>query len=415
MREKKQKNWMKYIGAILLFLLAGSFFTAKPCLAASAEIEITTTSTEVTLGDSIEVYVTVTSDVQSGGVEANLVYDEDILEYRYSSDYVSGNSGFLKISDMNETEAADIRQYVLKFDARKVGVCKISVSGRAMVYDYEFEEDMAVSSTDLSVHVKAAETASENAFLKSLKINPSELIPDFDKKVFEYNVAVGSETQRLIIDAITEDKDATVSISGNDFLKEGENKIIITVFAESGAVIEYTINAFREFAPEDETDEVSENPEEVKSTFSLVNSNGSIFALYEGKYKLDEPGSEVKIPAGYVKSKIIVSDISINAYYPENDMASNFLLIYAINDQNEAGFYQYDKIEKTLQRFVSEGSGGFESPDETDLEEIMQSEEYHKNLNKAALIIAVLSILYIILIAFLIRMYVKSKGRRRRR
>jgi hypothetical protein len=415
MTDKNIKNIMKYIGALLLFILAGSLFTAKPCLAASAEIELSTNSTEITAGDRIFVYVKVNSDIKSGGFEANVTYNEDVLEYQSKASFVSGNNGYLRISD-TEGEASNSRKYTLEFEATQVGVCEIAIDGRAMVYDYDTGDDMPVSSNVLKINVKAPATASEDAYLQSLKINPSVLTPAFDKNVFDYSTSVGSDVNNLIIDALPEDKKATVSISGNESLKEGENKIVITVLAESGAVIEYTINVAKEAAPAEVPDNTSADPTLAANTLGLIQKDGVIYAVYQGKYKLAEPGSDVTIPAGYVKTKIIISDISISAYYPENNMDSEFLLIYAVNDQGESGFYRYDKIEKTLQRFDSGETAAYDNSDgQTSEETAAQADEYRSNLNKAALIIALLSILCIILIILMVRFILQSKGNKKRR
>ncbi|MDF2944589.1 MAG: hypothetical protein K0S01_3447, partial [Herbinix sp.] len=230
----------KQIGVFILLFIAGGFVTAKPCLAASAEIEIASEASSITVGDNVYVYITITSNTLFSDFEANLTYDDNILEYQGGASVITGSSGFLKISDMGITEGSNTRKYTLKFEALQVGTSEISFSGPAMVSDFALEREMSVSSNVLTLEVKPTVTASSNANLKSLKINPSILEPIFDKNVFNYNVNVGYETENLIIDALPEDNKASVSISGNDFLKEGENKVIVTVLAESGDIIEYT-------------------------------------------------------------------------------------------------------------------------------------------------------------------------------
>ncbi|HCR39554.1 MAG TPA: hypothetical protein DIW41_01505, partial [Lachnospiraceae bacterium] len=71
----------KYIGTILFALLAGIFFTTKPVQAASAEIEIAADTKEVTVGDDFFVYIRITSDTMFGDFEANLTYDDELIEY----------------------------------------------------------------------------------------------------------------------------------------------------------------------------------------------------------------------------------------------------------------------------------------------------------------------------------------------
>lgn len=404
------KKIIKYLAAFFLFIIAGVMITAKPCQAASAEIEISADTTEVTLGDSLFVYITVSSDILFGDFEANVTYDDEILDYQSVFPAITGSNGFLKISDIGVSDGTDVRKYTLKFEATKLGVCEISFREPIMVYEYETGDGMSVSSNVLNINVKAAETASDNAFLNSLKTSPSELTPAFDKNVFEYSTNIGYETEKLIINALPEDNKSTVSISGNEILKEGENKIIITVLAESGAVIEYTINVLRDKAPIVVTDGSTITPGAAQSAFKVIQIEGDIFAVYEGKYKLVEPGSEVNIPTGYVKTKVILSDISINAYSPENDLDNDFRLLYATNELGESGFYRYDRIEKTMQRFVPQEAYGFDNVAASNTDEIIQSAKYHANLNKAALAIAILSVICILLAAVSIRLFLKSRG-----
>lgn len=403
----------KYVRVLLFALLAGIFFTAKPVQAASAEIEIAADTKEVTAGDDFFVYIRITSDTMFGDFEANLTYDDEQIEYIDGASVITGSSGFLKISDFGLAEGNTNRKYTLKFHAVKPGTVEISFPGRAMVYDFETSDEMSVSSNVLTLEVKAAETASQNAYLKSLKTSPSQLTPEFNKTVYEYSTEVASDVSKLVIDALPEDEKATIKISGNDLLKEGENKIIVTVLAESGDVIEYTIKVMRAVAPESETpEEPTIAPGKSQSLFEVVRLDGEVYAVYSGKYKLVTPGSDVAVPEGFVKGEAILSDISVTAYFPEEFMEnrnSDFYLIYAENEFGEKGFYLYDKIEKTLQRYAPENFKGSNAAG-TEENESVQAKEYHANLTKAAVVIAILAVLIALLLFAFIRLYMKQKG-----
>jgi hypothetical protein len=392
--------------------MAGGLFTAKPCRAASAEVEIAADTTEVTEGDTIFVYIRITSDTLFGNFEANLIYNDDVFEYMGGASVITGNSGFLKISDMGVTEGTDSRKYTLKFEALQVGTSEISFSNRAVVYDFEADREMSVSSNVLTLNVIAPVTASTNTNLQSLKTNPVEIAPEFSQSIFEYNVNVGYETEKLIITALPEDPSASVSIKGNDSLLEGENKVVVTVLAESGDDIEYTINVFREYAPEEEMvpDEPVISPGANQGLFEVVKIDGEKYAVYSGKYKLVEPEGGYTVPKGYVQTGMIISGVSITAFYPEGNMDSEFLLIYARNELGDEGFYRYDKIEKTLQRYITENNAVYEDTDSDYLQENMDSKEYRDNLNKAAIVIAVLCALCGFVIFISIRLYLRLKG-----
>ena len=396
----------------MLTMFAGVFLNNKLAMASSAEIELSTDLSEITVGDDVYVYLRITSDVMFDNFETNLTYDDDILEYREGASVITGSSGFLKILDFGSSEESTNRKYTMMFRAITPGTTEISFPGRAMVYSYDTGDEMPVSSNILSVEVKAAETASDNALLKSLKISPTELTPEFKNDVYEYGTSVGSEINQLVINAVTEDSKAVVSISGNDLLKEGENKVIVKVKAETGSLKEYTINVYREFATDEENQEPTIAPDKSQSVFEVVRIDGEVFAIYNGKYKIVELGSEVNIPSGYIKTKAIISDVSIDAYYPENDMENEFFLIYAENALGEKGFYSYDRIEKTLQRFTENKKAPSNIVVPGD-DEIMNSQKYKENLTKAGIAIAVLAAISAVLIVAFIRLYVKNNNRKR--
>lgn len=378
--------------------------------AASAEVALSSDSTLVTVGDEFLVYVTVTSEEAFGDFEGSITYDDDILEYQGGARKIKGSSGYLTVSDLGNTDGATKRKYTMKFEAAQVGICKIAFSDRAVVYELEGAE-MSVSSNVLTVNVVAPKTASSNAKLKALKISPQILTPEFSTDIYEYTTTVDNTTQQLVIVALPEDEKASVSIAGNEALTEGENKIRITVLAESGDIIEYSINAVKEAAPE-----VSEAPAEellpdtIHGNFEVVRIEGDKFAVYSGQYKLLEPGSDVTIPTGYLRTKLILSDISVTAFYPEGNMESDYLLIYAENELGEAGFYRYDRLERTMQRFVPGDEIIVAGEGDTDIKDLISSVEYSTNLKKAAIVIGALSAFCALLIFLCIRIFIKSKG-----
>jgi hypothetical protein len=409
MEDKMKKIIIKYFGVMLLLLLAGNLIIVSPCMAASAEIAITTDADKVSVGDELTVYVTIQSKTDFGGVEADITYDAGILEYVKGSSVIAGDSGYLKLTDTRFSEGSKSKKYALKFKALKKGTSKIALDG-SMVYDFAESMGMSVSSNELKVEVNSAKTASDNAYLKSLKISPSKLSPDFDKSVVKYSTAVGAKTEKLVIDATPEDNKSKVTISGNDSLKEGENKVVISVSAESGTVIEYTISVKKEAAAEkDVKAQNSVDTDKTHSLFKLVNIDGKVRAIYSGQYTLVEPDSTVQIPKGYVKQKAIISDIAINAYLKEDNMESDYFLIYASNEEGEESFYQYDKNEKTLQRYAASGVSTSDQ-EETDG---IQSEDYQSNMKKTSYIIAMLAAICVVLVVVIIIISLKLKKYKR--
>lgn len=406
-----KKHIIRNTVILLILLLAGSSIPSAIAHAASAEAELTAETTEVKVGEEFFVYLTVSSDTEFSDFEAGLTYDDSVLEYQGGTSKVKGGSGYLKISDREVTDGTKKRKYTMKFDAAEVGICNISFSegDQIMVYDTEDGNAMSVSSNTLTINVSAPETASTNTRLKELKVSPSSLTPEFSPEIYEYSTEVSYDTEQLVIVAISEDEKSTVKVTGNDKLSEGQNKIIIQVLAESGDNIEYSINAIKEAAPEVTGPAVTGLPEaEAQNSFRVVREEDGKYAVYSGRYKLLEPDSSIVIPHGYKKTTLILSDISVTAFYPEDDLSSDFLLLYAQNELGEVGFYQYDKIEKTMQRYIRRNNTIVS--DTTETPDSLAAKEYRTNLNRAAIVIALLCAVCALLITLLIRAIIKGRG-----
>lgn len=93
-------------------------------------------------------------------------------------------------------------------------------------------------------------TNKNNANLSKLQINQEGLTPNFNKDKTNYCVTVSDKVDELKITAEPEDLNAKVSIVGNTELKNGDNKIDITVTAQNGNKKVYTIIVTKTSDPE---------------------------------------------------------------------------------------------------------------------------------------------------------------------
>lgn len=92
---------------------------------------------------------------------------------------------------------------------------------------------------------------SSNAYLSEFRINQPGVTPTFSKTTYNYSVTVGEDVDNLTITAVPEDNKATVEISGNSNLKEGENTVIIKVTAEDKKTSNtYTLLVMKSDSPE---------------------------------------------------------------------------------------------------------------------------------------------------------------------
>lgn len=81
--------------------------------------------------------------------------------------------------------------------------------------------------------------------LKSLNVTPTGLSPAFSTGTTEYTMTVGSNIEKIEVNAVAEDNNASVIVEGNKNITIGNNKITITVTAGENTKI-YHINVTKE-------------------------------------------------------------------------------------------------------------------------------------------------------------------------
>lgn len=416
MNIKNNKGSIQYkMIAFAIILIVLCLRQGITSYAASATIQITSKEEEVTVGNSVSVVLTVDSDVNIGDFETFITYDSDLLEFKSGGAFINGDDGLLKISDTNTEDTDRTKKYVMEFIAKKVGVSEIAIRDKAMVYDYEEGLEMSVSSNSLFLSVKSSKTSSTNANLKTLKISPGTLIPEFSSNITKYTTTVNSDIAELIVSGVTEDENANVTVTGATKLNSGENTVKVKVTAESGNIKEYSIMVTKEEATSnnDQTSDLDNNgedssPQDDEDRFKAVNEDGNIFIENSYRLQVMPVDPDTVVPSGYEKTSLILDDITITAYELENNVENDFFLIYAMNEEGDKQFYQYDRVEKTMQRYFGSSitSGNKTNTDN----QTMSSNKYQNKLVQLSLIIVILSALIIILIIIIIRLFIKRKG-----
>jgi hypothetical protein len=97
----------------------------------------------------------------------------------------------------------------------------------------------------------STQTLSTNANLKELHLGIEGLSPAFQKTITQYNIIVGNDVNQISINAIAEDSNAKVAITGNTNLKTGVNQIKIVVTAQDGKTTKtYNIEATKTENPD---------------------------------------------------------------------------------------------------------------------------------------------------------------------
>ncbi len=159
--------------------------------------------------------------------EGNIKFNKNTTTYNIE---VEPNVSKINISAEKEDANA---KFVDKYGPRKIdlkyGNNKIEIKVQA--------ENQTIKVYTINVNRK--DNRSDNANLKNIIVNPGNLVFDSNKDTFE--LTVKSDVNKIEINPEVADSHSKVIIDNQD-LKEGLNKIKITVIAENGNKKIYTIN-----------------------------------------------------------------------------------------------------------------------------------------------------------------------------
>lgn len=238
------------------------------------------------------------------------------------------------------------------------------------------------------------EYSSDN-YLSSLSVEGYEL--DFDKEKTEYNLDVDEDVTSVNISATPSDDNASIIGTGNIKLTDGVNNVKITVVAENGNERVYSIIInVKDIDPikvkiGKKKYTVVKKVEQLTApdNFSPIEAdidNKKVPALYneitgyilvglkdeKGNVKLYiyDPKSDSysiyheitfnsiklyytkpnNVPKGLKKVTIDINKDKVTAY--ETNKKSDFYLVYGMNvNTGDLGWYRFDSIDKTLQRY----------------------------------------------------------------
>lgn len=430
---------------IIMFTLLLLFTSISKVSAASASIQVSSSTNRIVVGKTFTVNVKVSSSNTIGTWEWTMSYDTKKLKL------VSGPS---TVKDYGDSKIKS-KTYTYKFKAIATGNASVSVKSAA-VYDYKTEKTMSLTKGTKNINIitqaQLEASYSKNNNLKSLSIDGLKLSPTFNKNTTEYKAEAGSNTEKIKVTATKEDSKASISGTGEHSVTEGDNKIKVSVTAENGSTKTYTIIVTVK-DPNPITVKINDNeytvvkreskleaPKSFEKTtvtindqnipgfynetndFTLVglkDTEGNInLFIYDKENNEYKPYSETilnqskiyplpldKEIKGYTKSTITINNIEFEAY--ENDN-KEFYIIHAKDlETGKDNYFTYDKINNTIIRFHEEEQKQDELKECND-----KNQEYQKML---MLLFGETIIIFIILICILISKISKTKKRKKQR
>ena len=389
------KKILLYLTAVILPLLFINNVSA-----ASARIKLTTSNTNVSLGNTFTVTVTVSEEGGNlGSFEYSISHDKNYLSL------ISGEEYQADVGD----GSTSTKTYTLKYKAIENGDTTIKVTS-ARILDFTSESELSTTNGSLDITIgnnsnknnnNNSNQSSDNA-LKSLSIEGFDINPEFNKDTLEYKVSLSSDTNKIKVNAEKNDDKASITGIGEVEVKEGNNIINIVVTAENGSSRTYKINAYvEEQSPitvkikgkkytvikklinidvphgfEEKTIKIKDNEIDSfynkKLDFTIIGLKDDIgnILLYKyeektnsySKYSPIVGGSiniivfepeRKNIPYKYHKSKFEYNGDIITGYALSEK--SNFRVVYGVNvETGEKGFYLYDLKDNTIQRFYND-------------------------------------------------------------
>jgi len=374
----------------LLFVVFIGIIGLNYCYAAS--LSVSANKKTVVVGSTVTVTVNASG---ADGWEYCIDYDSSILSL--SSSTVGNNGSLSCVRTGGITSGGSKVKFVFK--ARKSGSTTVGVKSASML-DYTGKEiNFSKGSVSITARTQAEIEASysDNAYLSNLRVVDYEIAPEFKKDVYEYNLEVENNVEKITIRGTKADSSASISGTGEKELTEGMNSFKIVVTAEKGNKKTYTININRkELNPinvkVDDKDytvvrkedvltaptyytstTIKINDEDVPAFVSEITGytlvglkdeegNISLYSYNEGDYKLYQqidtegfifiPEEAKELIEGYENSETInINDLEVKVYTGEKK--SDFVLVYGMNARTgEKNWYQYDTKEGTFQRYV---------------------------------------------------------------
>lgn len=147
--------------------------------------------------------------------------------------------------------------------------------GRNVITISVTSQDESMQSQYL-IHVTKTESiAKANTNLETLAVAQGTLVPEFDNLITEYQVEVENETESMNILAIPQSENAKVTVEMEEKLKVGDNKIVVTVFAEDKITQkQYHINVHRNSTQEQTLSE-QQQAYNAKRVEAIIEQNSS--------------------------------------------------------------------------------------------------------------------------------------------
>lgn len=283
----KKQPFIRKKYQIWILLLCTVVCTLKPLTVCAAEGSVLFGSEayEWKQNEVCPLGVYITSPIPIERYSIYVEYDSTMLTYLNGADHAEGNRLYLEGTG-NDTTC----KRMLHFQPTEAGETSVQIVsavgvGLSMNIDGTLHEEpiQVTQAVTAPIHIPPA----DSTLLKELRIENVEWDTDFSPDIYEYHLEASAELERLSLHYETENEQAIVTVSDPD-LKEGSNRITITVeYGETEPTV-YTLYVEREMLEEDtfkeaekETTELSTQAQNTVSTENFKQEKDQPKEAYE--------------------------------------------------------------------------------------------------------------------------------------
>lgn len=345
---------MRRIRSIILtmmLILTTTLFSRVPVLAA-ANISVSVNKSNVKVGDTVTVTLSITSGYGAQGVlkKSSGVLggssDEyftigagvgDVQSFSYKATSV-GSCTFSIQEPLDDTTDVDGGTPSIG-----VGSATVTVTSASSNNDSNSNKDNKDNSGSNTGNDNNAnkdnenkeEKKSSNASLGSLVISAGALSPEFSAATKDYTATVDYSCSSLAVTANPADSKASVtSVTGNDSLEVGENTVSVVVTAEDGSTSTYNIVVTRRAEDDPENADKQDN-------WKKFDINGTEWTMVN-----DIP--EDVVPEGFEHSKTVIDGLEYNTLH---GTFGDITLVY-LQSESGNGLFVYDAAQNAAYEFV---------------------------------------------------------------
>ena len=345
---------MRRIRSIILtmmLILTTTLFSRVPVLAA-ANISVSVNKSNVKVGDTVTVTLSITSGYGAQGVlkKSSGVLGGSSDEYftigagvgdvqRFSYKATSVGSCTFSIQEPLD-DTTDVDGGTPSIGVGSATVTVTSASSNNDSNSNKDNKDNSGSNTGNDSNVNKdnenkEEKKSSNASLGSLVISAGTLSPEFSAATKDYTATVDYSCSSLAVTANPADSKASVtSVTGNDSLEVGENTVSVVVTAEDGSTSTYNIVVTRRAEDDPENADKQDN-------WKKFDINGTEWTMVN-----DIP--EDVVPEGFEHSKTVIDGLEYNTIH---GTFGDVTLVY-LQSESGNGLFVYDAAQNAAYEFV---------------------------------------------------------------